>query len=881
MGSDTRITGLQCEYQKQPMLVQAERIRLSWRIESSSRAVSQSSFRVLVYREKEKEAVLYDSAWVTSSTPCHTLPMKQLPAGAGRFFWEVQLWIDVQGVNEQLCSSPSWFETALPPDSWQSPFIRREGVLEPSRPFYLRREFSLPSKRGALRLYATALGLYELFINGRRVSDELFAPGWTSYHNRLLYQVYDVTEFLVEGENVIGAMVGHGWYAGELAWKKDRGFYGSEPALSLRLDEWTASGSATLLETDLSWQSSYGPLEYAELYHGCRFDARNTLGRWTECGYDLKGWEAVSPVPCSDRIVPQDGPPVRLIERLPVQRVITTPKGERVFDFGQNLTGWVEFSVEGKRVDVIVLEHAEVLDEKGCFYTGNMRGAKNRVEYVCGGEKESFSPGFCFQGFRYVRIESELQELSPSDFTACVIHSDWSPTLSFSCSHELLNQLHHNILWGWKGNSLDVPTDCSQRDERLGWTGDAQIFIPTAAYLSGCNLFFRKWLSDLAADQLPSGGVPFVIPDILTELLKGDPMFTLTHSSSGWGDAAVVCPWTCYEFFDDQELLADQYESMCAWVEYMAREAGPGLVWESGFHFGDWVALDAHEGSYFGATPVELVATAYFAYSTSLVARAARILDMREDALKYEARVEKIRKAFLSRFFTPEGTLTARTQTACVLALVLDLVPPGSHSRCAEELVALIEETGGHLTTGFIGTPWLLDALSRHGKWAEAYSLLLRTEYPSWLYQVTKGATTIWEHWDGIREDGSFWSEDMNSFNHYSYGAVGHWMYENIGGLSLLEPGWKRASYAPVPHDPIDQAAICYESIYGTHRLEWKKEGSSFFMEFTVPACTQAEVILPEGITRISFSDGLSFTLRDSRLQATAPSGTYRIEGSW
>ncbi len=531
--------------------------------------------------------------------------------------------------------------------------------------------------------------------------------------------------------------------------------------------------------------------------------------------------------------------------------VIVTPKGETVLDFGQLMSGWVAFKARGKAGDKVVLKHAEVLDADGNFYTANMRGAKNLIDYTLrGGEEESFEPHFTFQGFRYVMVEQYPGEVKGGNFSGVVLHSQMEKTLDFACSNEMLNKLQHNIEWGWKGNAVDIPTDCPQRDERLGWTGDAQVFIGTAAYLYGVAPFFRKWLRDLKADQIADGGVPFVIPDILTPIAHLEEKLKESHSSTGWGDAAVVCPWMVYARYGDAEVLADQYDSMKAWVEYIRRRARDGKIWDNGFHFGDWVALDAKEGSYFGATPNDLTATAYYAYSTQLLALSAEVLGKKKEAAAYRKLYREIVAAFREEFFTPSGRLAARTQTSYILVLVLDLVSDKHRARAVTDLVSLLDETGGHMTTGFLGTPWICRALSENGRLDYAYSLLLKEDYPSWLYQVTRGATTVWEHLDGLKPDGTMWSADMNSFNHYAYGAVGEWMYKNIGGLSVEETaitggaGFKSVTFRPQPGGGITSSRIAYRSAYGTHSMDWKLEDGKLSATISVPPNTTATVIL-------------------------------------
>ncbi len=870
---------LRCEYEINPQAVGSAKPRFGWRLETDTPSVVQGAYRIQVARAADFAAPEWDSMEVRSDRSQFVEYGGKALKPRTRYHWRVRT-TDGRG-EESAWSEASWFETALPAGKWSAPFISSpvpETGRSP-RPIYLRSEFVLPGAPESARAYVTALGLYELWINGTRVGDAVLTPGWTNYRKRLAYQTYDVGSLLKPGKNAIGAVLAEGWYAGDLTWLKLRNFYGERTAFSLELrvkDARRAERSTgraparsrggareRVIVADETWKAGTGPVRYSELYHGECYDARLEEAGWCLPGFNDSAWVRARAVAFdASVVVPQDGPPVRRQRRFPALELIVTPKGERVLDFGQNLSGWVAFKARGRRGDRVLLRHAEILDSDGNFYDANMRTARNTVEYILKGEgEEYFEPHFTFQGFRYALVEEYPGKIEIGDFGAWAVHSDMESSLEFECSHELLNRLHHNIEWGWRGNAVDIPTDCPQRDERLGWTGDAQAFIGTASYLMGVGPFFRKWLRDLASEQLPDGGVPFVIPDILTPVITREPKIKESHSSTGWGDAATVCPWTIWERYGDARLLEEQYPSMRAWVEYIRAKAGNNLIWNTGFHFGDWVALDAKEGSYFGATPNDLTATAYFAYSTDLVAKAAEVLGKKKDAASYRKLHREIVAAFRTEFITTSGRLAARTQTAHVLALVLGLVPEARRERAVADLAALLAENGGHLTTGFLGTPWICRALSENGRLDLAYALLLKEDYPSWLYQVTKGATTVWEHWDGMKPDGSLWSADMNSFNHYAYGAVGQWMYETIGGLSVDTEdgdgaGFKSVLIRPQPGGGIDRCRIAYRSAYGLIRSEWKIEGGVFSLEVEVPPGTTARIVLPDAKETIRVGSG-------------------------
>ena len=543
-------------------------------------------------------------------------------------------------------------------------------------------------------------------------------------------------------------------------------------------------------------------------------------------------------------LVAPAGPGVKEIEEIRVVEVLKTPAGDTVLDMGQNMVGWVKFRVAAPRGTTITLRHAEVLDSKGNFYTANLRSAEETIRYTTKGQgTEVYEPHFTFQGFRYVAVNGWPGEVKPEDFTGVVVHSAMERTGTFESSNALLNQLERNIIWGQKGNFVDVPTDCPQRDERLGWTGDAQVFASTASFNFDTAGFYTKWMKDVALDQQDDGAVPFVIPNVLThDTRKG------ASASAGWADVALVVPWTVYQAFGDQRILAEQYPSMKAWVEWMRRQAGPSYIWSKGFSFGDWLAFATTSSDYPGATTdKDLIQTAYFARSTELLVRSATVLGKQEDATEYAGLEEKIKAAFVKEFVTPNGRLTSNTQTAYALALAFDLLPEAMRAEAAARLAEDVRKFK-HLTTGFLGTPVLCQALSDYGYLDEAYMLLNRKEYPSWLYPVTQGATTIWERWDGQKPDGSFQDVGMNSFNHYAYGAIGDWMYRVVAGIEIDEkaPGYKHILIRPQPGGELNYAKASVESVYGHVESGWKIVDGKMKLRVEVPPNTTATVRLPK-----------------------------------
>jgi alpha-L-rhamnosidase len=705
----------------------------------------------------------------------------------------------------------------------------------------MRKSFSLPKKVLQATLFITSLGMYEAYLNGQKVGDDYLTPGWTSYKKRVQYQQYDVTLQLKQGANVIGAMLGSGWYRGYIGFSGQQNFYGKKLALKCQLQVIYTDGSTETIVSDDSWTSSTGSVQSSEIYHGESIDARKEPSGWNNTGFDDASWTRVKiRTDKTPEIVSTYNTPVRKHETFKASRIIRTPKGERVIDFGQNLVGWVRVSVKGKAGDRITLSHAEVLDKQGNFYTENLRPAKQQNTYILKGDgEETFEPHFTFQGFRYVRIDEGSDNLKPEQFTAIALYSDMATTGNFTCSHPLVNKLQHNIQWGQKGNFLDVPTDCPQRDERLGWTGDAQAFARTATFNMDVQNFFSKWLKDLAADQYANGGVPFVIPDVLG---PG------AGNACGWADAATIIPWTMYLAYGDTRILEEQYESMKAWVGYI-QSVSKNNLWNSGFHFGDWLfyTMDNDVSGRAAVTDKYLIAQCFYAYSTQIMINTASVLGKTEDRAKYEELLAKIKDAFQKEYVTPNGRLTSHTQTAYTLALHMDMLPESLRAQAADRLAANVKEYGNHLTTGFLGTPYLCHVLSRFGHNDAAYTLLLQESYPSWLYPVKMGATTIWERWNGIKPDSSFETPSMNSFNHYAYGAIGDWLYRVVAGIDTdpLKPGYAAIRIRPQTGKGLTHAKAELECPYGKIISGWKKEGEKLSLDVTIPHNTTARVYVP------------------------------------
>ena len=681
-----------------------------------------------------------------------------------------------------------------------------------------RKTFFCPENVVSAALRITAMGVYEASLNGSRVGDFILAPGWTVYQKRLQVQQYEL-RIRPGQENELTVLVGKGWYRGRLAgWLPGQNSSAALPAaLTAELTLRYPDGHTDTICTDASWQTAESAVRFSELYDGETYDAAFEPSVWTP---------AVICDGPTDTLIEQQGEPVREQERIAPARIFKTPAGEIVVDFGQNLTGYVEIALDGAKGEAVELSHAEVLGKNGNFYTENYRSAKAKYLYFCKDGAQRYKPKLTFYGFRYIRVDRfpcGAEHAAQENFTAIAVHSDMKRTGYLSCSDPLLNKLFENVIWGQKSNFLDVPTDCPQRDERLGWTGDAQVFIRTACLNFDAERFFTKWLADLAADQREDGAVGHVIPNVLHQ-----------SGSAAWDDAATICPWAVYLAYGDPNILRAQFASMKKWVDYITAHTTTRDLWTGGEHYGDWLGLDAPSSSYKGSSREDLIASAFYAHSTALVIKAGRVLG--QDISAYEALYERIVRAFRQAY------PVYQTQTECTLAIYFALAE--DTQKAADQLAQMIRSCGTKLQTGFVGTPYLLHALSAHGYTELAYDLLLRREYPAWLYPVTKGATTIWEHWDGQMENGDFWSSDMNSFNHYAYGAVADWVYTVAAGIQTVEekPGYAAVRIAPQPDKRLDWLEASVETRHGLVRSRWEKQRDMWRYEIETPV--EAEVVI-------------------------------------
>lgn len=672
-------------------------------------------------------------------------------------------------------------------------------------------EVSKSIKKAELSVSAT--GVYEAEINGKRVGEFILAPGVTSYRTRLQYQVYDVTDML-ENENTLSITLGKGWYRGRIS-ANDKEINETDGAIIAELVITYSDGSAESVMTDNSWSVSTSRILFSDIYDGEIYDA---LSEIKELGNAVIN-NTISKSP----LIPQEGEFVKEQEKIKPVRMFTTPKGERVIDFGQNIAGYIALDLTADKGDKIVLSHAEVLDNDGNFYNENYRSAKSKLEYICRDGHQTYKPHFTFYGFQYIRLDECPENISIDNFTAAAIYSDMKRTGYIKTGNEKVNKLYENALWSQRDNFIDIPTDCPQRDERMGWLGDAQVFAKTASYNYNTKKFFSKWLGDLRAEQRENGSVPDTVPNF----------WLLSGSSAAWGDAMTVIPWQMYMMYGDKEILKTNFDAMKRWVDFMTNDSLDKYLWTCsdgdkklwGKHYGDWLALDAPYGSYIGSTNIDFIASVFYAYSTEILIKAGKVIGF--DMSEYEELHKNIVSAF-KKTFTEYST-----QTECVLALYFNLTD--SKAETAKQLNDMIVSNGNKLQTGFVGTPYLLYALSENGYTETAYSLLLQEEYPSWLYEVNHGATTIWEHWDGIRDDGTFWSTDMNSYNHYAYGSVVDWLYSAAGGIQPEKAGFEEVIIAPVPDKRLGGIDVSFDTAYGTIKSAWHYDGDKVCYEITTP----------------------------------------------
>ncbi len=857
------VSDLTAESKTNPLGLGVQKPRFGWMLGSDDRGVVQTAYRIQVASDEEAladgDADVWDSGKVESSETTQITYDGPELASTTRYHWRVQVFDGDD--TPSGWSEPAWWETALMGDdtfdaTWIGhqvddavPAAETPADEADGRSPQLRTEFQLDKPVAKARVYASALGVYELNINGGRVGDHQFAPGWTDYDQRVQYQTYDVTDQVHEGANALGAMIGTGWYAGHIAIFGPEQ-YGTQPWFAARLEVTYTDGTSEVVTTDDSWRSSTGPVLESDFLMGETYDARAQTPGWTEPQFDDTSWQpAVVNDDVSTERVAQIDPPVRITEEIQPVEITEPEDGVYVVDMGQNMVGTVRMRVDGDAGTTVRLRHAEVLQDDGTIYTENLRSAEATDHYtLAGAGDEVYEPKFTFHGFRYVEITGFPGEPDLDTLTGLVMHTDAPMTSSFESDDPMLNQLHSNIMWGQRGNFLSIPTDTPARDERMGWTGDINVFAGAAAYNMDVGPFLTKWLQDLRDAQSDDGAFPDVAPAV--GFLGG--------GSAGWGDAGVTVPHTLWQRYGDTRVLKEHYPAMQAWIDYLIENSDGYLRPPEGY--GDWLNIDDE-------TPKDVVGTAYFAHSAALVAEMAAALGEDEDSQRYEQLAEDVSAAFVDAYVDEDGRIEGDTQTAYVLALGFDVLPDDLRDASADRLVELIEQRDWHLSTGFLGTPDLLPVLTETGHTDVAYRLITQDTFPSWGYQIANGATTMWEHWDSIKPDGTFQDPAMNSFNHYAYGAVGEWMFQTIAGIEPAEPGFDSLVLRPRPGGGLNHATASYDSDRGEVATSWNRTERSFELDATVPVNTTAEVWVPavaaeavtEGGAPADESDGVTF----------------------
>lgn len=837
-----------CEYRLNPQSIDVARPRLSWEVYSEERGQKQTAYQILVASSeanlKNDIGDLWDSKKVTSDQSVNVVYKGAKLRSRMRCFWKVRIW-DKDGVLSHWSPAGIWTMGLLNPGDikakWigldTSPLNRHPNLHLPPCPYY-RKVFDVNHDIQNATIYVTALGLFELYLNGHRVGHDHFTPGWTNYKKRVYYLTYDVTELMRAGPNAVGAILANGWYAGYVGFAPEhkpfmnlRAHYGQMPALLVQLEITYQNGSTDSITTDETWKSATGPITESDILMGETYDARLEMPGWSQASFNDHGWKPVRLLDVDVGTLnayPAD--PVRKIREIRPIQMTEPKKGTYVFNMGQNFAGHVRLKVRGNSGSRVVLRFAEMLHRDGTIMTENLRRARATDTYILSGKKriEIWEPRFTYHGFQYVEMTGYPGKPDLESITGIVMHSDLAPSGYFACDHPLVNKLYENIVWTQRSNFFDIPTDCPQRDERLGWTGDAQNFMRTATYNMDVAAFFSKWLVSLEDEQRPSGAFPDYAP---LPFLQFEP-------SPGWMDAGIICPYILYRVYGDTGVIKRHYQAMQKFMNYLITTSQSYLRSPVTHSWGDWLSLGSE-------TPQDLIATAFYAYDADLMAEMAAAINRRDDAQKYKQLCNNIKRAFVQAFVSPNGRISGETQTGYALAINMELLPPDLSRKAAERLVELIRQKNWHLSTGFIGLKHLLPALTKHNYTDVAYRILTNRTYPSWGYSIENGATTIWERWDSYSKINGFKNSEMNSFNHYSLGSVGEWLFAQIAGIDMLEPGFKQVIIRPQVGGELKHVRAAYRSVHGWIAVEWEIKKGQFYLKCTIPANTNARIYIP------------------------------------
>lgn len=844
--SNMKPTHLRVENLDAPMMMDDPAPRFSWQLEAAGFDRAQSAWQIVV-RDHGSKNIVWDSGRQSGNENISIIYAGQTLEPLHAYDCHLQIWDETGATSAPLTTK---FETGILGNKWPAGWIcvppskgarPPEATLAYRNPFRAlnvsnyRREFTLPSPVVSARLHATALGAYRFFLNGARVSDDYLTPGFTDYHSRIEYSAYDVTKMLNEGENAIGALLGEGWYAGFIGLdsKRPGALYGRKPELSAFLTVTLEDGSTFRLETDGTWTHFIGGLIYSDMLKGEKFDARMYPNGWDMPGFDDQNWDHAGIADGADALlIGAKAPPVRETQRLKPISVTQAPDGAWVFDMGQNMVGFVEASFATQKDQETRFVHAEMLDADGNLYIENLRtGVQEDIHVGGANETVTYAPTFVFHGFRFVGVYGLTEAPDLNMLEGIVLNNDLEETGSFTCSNDILNQLSQNILWSQRGNFLSVPMDCPQRDERLGWTADGQVFAPTATYNMDIQAFFTKWLDDIVDAQSDEGAFPDVAPRANST----------NDGAPAWGDAGVILPMLLYQTYGDARIVERMYDPMARWIDFIRRH-NPDYIRENRNHnnYGDWLAIGQE-------TPNNMVATAYYAWIVRLMHQAATLRGNREEAAYYDTLFTCIAEAFQAKWIAADGTIGSGSQSSYLIPLFCGVVPEAQIPSAVEKLVANIEAAGRRVQVGFLGVRHVCPILTEHGHSDLAYHLATSTDFPSWGYSIVNGATTIWERWDGWTKENGFQLPNMNSFNHYAYGAVGEWMFGWMAGITPAAPGYSKLLLRPTPGKGIGHCKVRYNSPMGPITSEWTRVGDKISYVFEVPANVTAQLQLPAG----------------------------------
>jgi alpha-L-rhamnosidase len=830
---------------KNPLGLTVSQPRLGWLVTADQRGQVQSAYQILVADSIEAldddQGTLWDSGRVASSQTTHIPYAGTTLDAVQRCYWKVRVW-DGDGEVSDYSDAAHWQMGLLDHTAWQGRWIGLNPEPEPELGMHpgvhLRHGFTVDKPVAHATLYATAKGVYRASLNGTRVGRTELAPGWTDYTRRIQVQTYDVTDQVREGDNAIGVTVADGWYSGYLGFRGIHTYYGEFPRALAQLVIEHPDGTTTVIATGEAWRAATGPIRFSDIQMGERYDARREIPGWDTPDADDSAapWQSVIVEPLDTGVVleGQRDQPMRVTEEIEPEAITEPEPGVFIFDLGQNIAGRVRLRVSGEAGDEVRLRYGEMLEPDGTLHTANLRSARATDYYTLkGGGEEIYEPTFTYHGFRYVELTGYPGDPTPDVIVGQVIHNDMDQTGTFACSDPMINQLWQNILWGQRGNFVSIPTDCPQRDERLGWSGDAQIFCRTASFNMDVAAFFTKWMLDYTDAQTPDGAFTDIAPQI-----EG-----MNKAAPAWGDAGIIIPWTLYQVYGDTQLIQRHYAAMQAWMHHIA-EANPDYLRTKRLYsnYSDWVALE-------GGSSAEQIATAYWAKIAWMMAEMADAIGRETDALHYAALYHEIRQAYITAYVNLDGAVETNTQTAYVMALDNDLLPDHLRENAADRLVGALARHNDHLATGFLGTPPLCFVLTEMGHLDLAYKLLTNDTYPSWLYMIKNGATTMWERWNAYTIEQGIHDPGMNSFNHYAYGAIAEWLYRVVAGINAGRPGYKHVDLQPRPGGGLTHAKATYRSLHGTIESGWRIEGDGAdgrtHYEVTVPANTTATLSIP------------------------------------